>query len=45
MLATRGFLDAGLNVIAEQGLWDEWALPMAAGIFAFYLGVRGLPPL
>lgn len=36
MLATRSFLDAGLNVIAEQGLWDEWALPIAASIFSHY---------
>ncbi len=36
MLAIRGFLDAGLNVIAEQGLWDEWARPVAARIFSSY---------
>ncbi len=36
MLATRSFLDAGLNVIAEQGLWDEWALPIAASVFSHY---------
>ena len=36
MLATRSFLDAGLNVIAEQSLWDEWARPIAASIFSNY---------
>ena len=36
MLATRGFLDAGVNVIAEQGLWDEWAISVAATIFSPY---------